>query len=323
MTTYLPPDVEKLMSIFFPHDLAKRNEVQRQNMRFVHYTSAEVAASIIQNKTIWMRNATTMNDFSEIQYGWDRLVPLYDNQTHGGRLKTFLDGLHTGFSQELTRRFSSWSAHFRTETYLTSLSEHDAEEDAYGRLSMWRAYGGQNGIALVINRHVFEQGENKLGAFSSPVAYLSPNAFADAFAALIDGIIAARDYVRGMDIEQLYSSIFQMLRFAILCTKHPGFAEEREWRIIYAPTYQPSDFIEKALATVSGIPQEIHKLPLREMPEAGVEGTDIPSLINRVIIGPSRQPGTLYRTFFNLLRDAGVDKPDERIVVSDIPLRQR
>ena len=34
--------------------------------RFVHYTSAEAALRIIQNKRIWMRNVTAMSDYSEV-----------------------------------------------------------------------------------------------------------------------------------------------------------------------------------------------------------------------------------------------------------------
>ena len=35
--------------------------------------------------------------------------------------------------------------------------------------------------------------------------------------------------------ETVSASAFNMLRFAVLCTKHPGFLEEREWRIIASP----------------------------------------------------------------------------------------
>lgn len=38
-----------------------------------------------------------------------------------------------------------------TRTYITCLSEHLSNEDNYGRLSMWRAYGHSTGIALIIS----------------------------------------------------------------------------------------------------------------------------------------------------------------------------
>ena len=45
----------------------------------------------------------------------------------------------------------------RTDTYLTCVSEHKAEEDTLGRLSMWRAYyGGTNGVALVMDIAAFQ-----------------------------------------------------------------------------------------------------------------------------------------------------------------------
>ena len=41
--------------------------------RFAHYTSADVAMQIIKakpdNRSLWLRNATEMNDFSEVEFG--------------------------------------------------------------------------------------------------------------------------------------------------------------------------------------------------------------------------------------------------------------
>jgi hypothetical protein len=39
--------------------------------------------------------------------------------------------------------------------------------------------------------------------------------------------------------------------------KHPGFYEEREWRIIYFPEMERSSVIEEAVASVRGVPQII------------------------------------------------------------------
>lgn len=124
-----------------------------------------------------------------------------------------------------------------------------------------------------------------------------------------------------MSPEDRIGAVLQMLRFAILCTKHPGFREEREWRVIYAPTYEVSPIIEKSFAFVSDIPQEIHLIPLVDAPAGGLYKADLPNLLYKLIIGPSQQPATLFQTFFHLLRDAGIDNPGERIVISSIPLR--
>jgi hypothetical protein len=112
-----------------------------------------------------------------------------------------------------------------------------------------------------------------------------------------------------------------MLRFAVLSTKHPGFAEEREWRILYSPTTEPSKHLTKDIQVVGGVPQPIFKIPLRDIPEAGIAAA-IPKLLDRIIIGPTQYPLAQYEAFFELLTEAGVQDPGAKLHISDIPLRR-
>lgn len=317
----LTEEERRLSEIFFSHELKQRDEVEARDGRFVHYTTAETAMSIIQTKFVWMRNAITMNDFSEVEYGANCLFEAYKDADVGGALKIFLNELYPGFSDELERRFISWLPHFRHDTYLISLSEHDVSEDVLGRLSMWRAYGGTNGVALVLNNHPFMQAGTNLGAYSSPVSYATPAEFAGRLADLTRVMIRERELLAGLGIEALMSNIFAMFRFSILCSKHPGFREEREWRILYSPTFERSEIIQRDFAVVRGIPQEIYKMPLVHNEAAGLIRADIPNLLNRIIVGPTQQPLTMYKAFVSLLTQAGVADAARKVVVSEIPLR--
>jgi hypothetical protein len=49
---------------------------------------------------------------------------------------------------------------------------------------------------------------------------------------------------------------------------------------------------------------------------------NLPGLIDRVIIGPSRFPVGIYDALLSLLTEAGVENPVSKIIVSDLPLRQ-
>ena len=55
----------RLEAIFMPHATKRRNVLYgngtRDYARFVHYTSAEAALSIIRTKRVWMRNTTCMS----------------------------------------------------------------------------------------------------------------------------------------------------------------------------------------------------------------------------------------------------------------------
>ena len=103
-----------------------------------------------------------------------------------------------------------------------------------------------------------------------------------------------------------------MFQFAAICTKHPGFSEEQEWRAIYLPKLGEPSHLKMEIRSISGVPQLIYKIPLR----------NIPGLFNRLIIGPTQYPGALRDAFVELLTKAGVEKAAEKVFVSHIPLRR-
>lgn len=77
----------------------------------------------------------------------------------------------------------------------------------------------------------------------------------------------------------------------------------------------------KEIETVGGTPQPVYKIPLRDIPEAGLYGLNIPDLVDRVIIGPTRYPLATAEAFTSLMADAGVEAPEKKISLSHIPLR--
>ena len=312
--------LKSIGEIFYPRSTAARNRVVLRKQRFVHYTSASVAASILINKTVWMRNAITMNDFSETEHGTSCLTAAYNSEI-GVRFKDGLDLLHPGFSQDFESRFNKWIPHFKTDTFITCLSEHDDSEDELGRLSMWRAYGGSNGIAMVLNNTPFIAITNQLRAYSSPVAYLSQSQFMEEFNLFVEKIASHRELMKSFLYEELMGIIFQAFRYHILCTKHPGFHEEKEWRVLYCPSLERSDYISESLETVREVPQIVYKIPLRHDPDAGLIGADIPSILDRIIIGPTQQALTVFQTMKALLIRAEVTDPEKKLFISSIPLR--
>jgi hypothetical protein len=61
-----------------------------------------------------------------------------------------------------------------------------------------------------------------------------------------------------------------MLAFAVLCTKHPGFAEEAEWRVIHCPWWENSPHLLKETELIQGVPQPVYKIALEDIPEKGL-----------------------------------------------------
>ena len=177
MTTPIPPEEERFAQILFPSSYERFLDVRTQGTRFVHYTSAAVARSILHTKEVWMRKSSCMTDYSEVEYGLARLVNAYGRTKAGENFKSALNNMFDGITTEIENFFNPWIEHFKSDTYLTCVSEHNEAEDSYGRLSMWRAYGGRNGVALVLNNSAFVNPAPGLGAYSSAVAYLDDSAF--------------------------------------------------------------------------------------------------------------------------------------------------
>lgn len=320
MAVELTPHQLRVASIFMPYEMNELSKVIALNSRFVHYTSAGVLESILKNKCVWMRNATTLNDSREVQHGVDCLTSAYNGES-GRSLTKLLETLYPGSTLQLKQRLNDLLPSLRSGTYLTCVSRHLETEDHYGRLSMWRAYGGATGVALVLNNTAFKSASNALGVVSSPVLYSDSSSFAKHFGDLSAGILKEVEFVQSMGRESLLETLHRVFLFAAVCTKHPGFSEEQEWRIIYSPYLQESNELSSSIEVVNGTPQLIYKIPLKNFSEMGLSGMDIPDLIDRIIIGPTQYPTAIFDALCRLLDEAGMTEPEKKIVFSDIPLR--
>jgi Protein of unknown function (DUF2971) len=315
----MTPEQMKILKIFHRHSVDKTLQVLNFKQHFVHYTSAETALKIIQNEQVWMRKPLVMNDFMEIQYGLNCLnasIRKYEDEI-AGAFNTMFDG----FWDELIKKFDAWIPVMKKQTFIACLSEHDLKENLLGRLSMWRAYGGSSGVALVFKSGPFLRPSDALGAYTSPVAYSNQSEFHQSFKGFIDSVRDNADFIKSLDKDEVFDYVFETFRSALLCTKHPGFKEEREWRVIYSPQPTPSDHILTQTETIGGIPQIVAKVPLKDIPVGGLTGVEIPSFIERIIIGPTSYPTVVKEAFVKELTEAGMTDAENRVIISDIPLR--
>ncbi|MEO6186783.1 MAG: DUF2971 domain-containing protein, partial [Steroidobacteraceae bacterium] len=232
-----------------------------------------------------------------------------------------LELIFPGVWKEVESRFDECLPAFQHRTFLTCVSEHDPSEDKYGRLSMWRAYGGSSGVALVLNSQVFTSPTVAMELYSSPVSYSDAGRFLTEFDRVAENVRTESSFLATQEREHLTHYLFNMLRFAAICTKHPGFEEEREWRVIHTRGLDSDRRLKIEVESVRGIPQHVIKIPLENVPEEGFYGAAIPDLIDRIIIGPTEFDSALYHAFIELLEKANVPDAAARIVISNIPVR--
>src|SRR5262245_34778150 len=122
---------DRLERIFLPFARQRRDSLYKSRMgfaRFVHYTCAESALKIIKSKRVWMRNATCMSDYREVQHGFEILQRFFLDPS---KRTSFVEALeqHPGSANEAIALFDQWLPDIRLSTYIACLSEHDDKED--------------------------------------------------------------------------------------------------------------------------------------------------------------------------------------------------
>lgn len=316
---------ERISKIFSPDALEKAKAVEEEGTKFAYYTSAETATMVLENQELWLRNATVMNDFSEITYGLSLIRETFSGEAGKG-FRVAIDEIFSGTIDRAEEIINQQIEDWKLETYIACISHHLATENEAGRLSMWRAYGD---TAIVINNKPLLASTDLLGVFSTPVIYQSQEEYEAQLMEVTASIRGNREFLKSLGKDMLVVCIYYMCFITAIASKHPGFSEEKEWRIFYRPndkilgsSIKPgASLIEAKTVVRNGIPQKIYKLPLKHIPEAGLHNADIPNLLDRIIIGPTRYPYVTVKAFEGILEKLGVKDIADKIVVSDIPLR--
>lgn len=306
--------------VFFPATEEAENRVKSQGGRFVYYTTAETAIKIIQSRKVWLRTTQVMNDFTEVAHGIDCLKGVYKSPL-GEKLNAVLDSYHHGLSEEVKALFDSWMTNILTGTFVVSVSEHRPDEYKYGRLSMWRAYGGVSGVALVLNGGAMFRPSDALGVYTYPVNYWDCIGLTKTLEVVAQRLLDNPEFVQSLGKENLKQAFLDVLRISAICTKHPAFGEEREWRVVATPSMYPVKHLIQDVEVVGSIPQIVLKLGLEDRPGDGLYGLNPDEFVDRVLIGPCEYPLTIRDALVSVLHDAGVPAPEDRIVVTGIPLR--
>lgn len=324
------PNIQKIVrETFFPYATRKMDAMRQDATRFVHYTSAENALNIIDGNQVWLRNTNLMNDYREVQHGERCVLDAWNDDNVGARLRDALAKVSDGLPAKILNQFITGERLRSLETYMIAVSEHgnaQSREDLYGRLSMWRAYGGNTNVAFVFKNDPFISESDALNAYTSPVLYADSEGFKPAIMEVVEKVERNIGMLRLAGEDATSHLMLSALHFAVLSTKHPGFAEEREWRVIYTPNFSltgsKASRLESKIVCIGGVPQRIYSLKLENVPEEGFLGATLPELLEEIIIGPTQFPWPIYDALVEKLKLAGVPNAENKIRVSNIPLRR-
>lgn len=327
MTAHI--DIQTVLSDTLFSDIEKkRTQLLGASGRLAYYTTADTAIKLLQNGHFWMRCATVMNDHSEVNFGIDQMLKAWKS-TRGKNFWAALAKIAPNLDEAVKEKFLAKESELASTTYLACLSLHKESsnyENKYGRLSMWRAYGGNSGVALILNNTIFETADASLGAVSQPVTYGTSIELAHRLATMAEGLernrVTIMKLIQSQRITaiQLAEAVSLTLEFDAICLKHPAFKEEKEWRIMRSRSHHTAVIFEE-IEIIGGIPQIVMKIPLENRPEHGLVGLSPNDLINRIMIGPTEHPSSIKQSLIKAMTVAGMQSAPERVRITNIPLR--
>lgn len=314
-------DEALLRKVFLPTLDEALNRMDQSHLKLAHYTSFEVAKLIVTNRSVWMHNARMMNDVGEIEYGLDATAQAMADPAIRFRLREVLDPFNTMLAPQFEAYWAHMQNNIANEVYISCFSEHWPKEDPLGRLSMWRAYCARpDGVAIVLNTEPFRLKSNALNAYSSPVYYGRSADFKARFLEMLDNVNREHVAVNALGHEAILSSLLMALLFGTICLKHPGFAEEQEWRVIHMPNIRIPSLLRR-IDVAGPPPQTVYEILLQDAPDKGLVGLSPDALVDKVIIGPSTRAALIRKELEQLMTAAGMQNAAARIVDSGMPLR--
>lgn len=318
-------DDNAIMAHFQPlyGDLVPEDAFHIKKPLLAHYTTIQTLEKILASNEVWFSNPLFMNDLDEVRFGvlWGNTLVMQSEEIAAACQAPERTTL---FRQSFAHYFGQFDTQHVLDTYVFCMSEHE-RDDNDGMLSMWRGYGANgNGAAIVFDTANLRVAETSPLIISN-VHYARTEERIDWLKKLISQFA---QLLRASNIPQekvhlgAYS-LFERIKLFALFSKHGGFKEEREWRVVYMPDRDANKKLEPMLHYAIG-PRGIEpKLKYKVLPIEGVTSGDLSltKLIDRIILGPTNSSPLArmaVQRMFDRLRHPDL-KP--RLLASTIPFR--
>lgn len=305
-------------------DILEEEQFYNINPFLAHYTSLDAFENILLNDEVWFSNPLFMNDKEELKFG------ILNGSQKFKDSDVIKDALGSPerydiFVSAFDHYVNEYDEKYLLDTYVFSLSAHDVE-DYDGKLSMWRGYGQDgNGVAIVLDSSKFGV-ETDSPLIISKVNYGSVDDRMEWFertAAVTAEIISKNDFP-DKNVYQIAWTLFDRLKLFALFTKHSGFKEEGEWRIVYMSDKDQKNKLTSMLHYYNGSRGVEPKLKFKVVPNNGITSSDFSfnKIISRIILGPTTKSTLAFRSVERMLDIIGKPELKDRLYSSSIPFRK-
>jgi len=304
-------------------DFEEDSDFPAKRPLLAHYTSVATLEKIVSTDQVWLSNPLYMNDLEEMHFAMNagaegfRTSPYLSAACDSSRRHTFL-------VKKFDELFSNFDRNHALDTYVMCLSEHSPGRDD-GLLSMWRGYGANgNGVAIVFDTANLSP-NNDSPLIVGKVRYQShPQRLEWIDKKLYDlaEVLATTERTDG-DLSLAAHHFIERLKLFALFTKHDGFSEEQEWRVVYMNERDPKALMKPMFGyaiTSRGVEPKL-KLELSKVAHVLGSGVTLETLIVQIILGPSISSTLSEDSVRRMLIIAGKESLSFLVSASSIPFR--
>lgn len=296
---------------------------------FAHYTSLQAYEKIIIGENFLFSNPLLMNDTQELMFGLNLGRNLLENFQPD---KNFLDkiGGKSEFSKILKNfihLFDTYENSQLNNTYVLCFSEYNETDYPHGSLSLWREYGAKGqGAALVFDKNFLKYNKASTLLFSK-VKYASDN---NRKGLLKKVYIKIFDNIKNSTINEKYLKLAGQVLFSLtllfsLLHKNNAFAEEKEWRLIYLPIFDPEQkFRDKfTYLVINNTMQPRLDFKIEPLDTNPDNDFTFDNALHRILLGPSHTSPLAFEATKNMLRKLGKEHLIKKLRASEIPYRTK
>jgi hypothetical protein len=315
--------LEESLTTAMRSDLDIENDFPAKRPLLAHYTSVSTLEKIVTTNQLWLSHPLYMNDIEELRFGMNVGAENFRSSRHlaevcvSSKRHAFLIGKFDEF-------FSNFDNNHVLDTYVLCLSEHTSGNND-GLLSMWRGYGANGGgVAIVFDTANLKQNEESPFILGRVRYQSHPERlkWIDSKLCQLAQVLATTELTE--DNLSLAAHVFiERLKLFALFTKHDGFSEEREWRIVYMNERDPQQLMRPMFGyaiTGQGVEPKL-KFEFSKVAQVLGSGVSLESLVDLIILGPSISSVLSENSVRRMLDVARQGDLALRVTASSIPYR--
>jgi hypothetical protein len=304
-----------------------QTEGQYPNARplIAHYCSVNTLEAIVRNEEMWFSNPLYMNDFEELTFGiWRSREKFRESELIRSAFRS--PERYEAFRQHLEGIYTQFENGLAFDIYIACFSEHDPTDND-GLLSMWRGYGANGGgVAMIFNTAALTEvpasplkvAKITYGTVEERLGWMDQ--ILNKFASLIASTPIPDD-----KLFFCASQLFERMLALSIFTKHSGFREEKEWRVVYSKHYDVNNVLTGMLGYFinGGVVEPKLKLKIAPLEGAAGGGITLEQVVTKIIMGPRGASARSKMALQRMLQMLGNAALADRVVTSSTPYRER